>query len=83
MSSNGIVNKGVAEWIRWIIIVAINVIIMVVSIMLAYGTLDKRITILEVRQEKKIDGVILEQKLQQWKHDIVEEIKEAIKNNNN
>ena len=79
VKNNGVIDN-LGEWVRWIIAVAINVIIMVVAIMTAYGSLDKRVTILEVKQEKKIDGVLLEQKLNEWKKEIVHEIKEAIKN---
>ncbi|MBK7979250.1 MAG: hypothetical protein IPK06_04405 [Ignavibacteriae bacterium] len=70
--------KENAEWIRWVILLVINVMIIVSSVILAYGSLDKRVTVLETRQEKNIDGEELQKQLKAWKNEIIEQMKEEI-----
>lgn len=64
-----------AEWIRWGILLVVNIILIVSSILMAYGSLDKRVTVLETKQEAKIDGETLQIQLKLWKNEIISEIK--------
>lgn len=70
--------KESAEWIRWAILLVLNVMIIVSSVILAYGSIDKRVTVLETRQEKNIDGEELQKQLKAWKNEIIEQMKEEI-----
>ena len=69
-------NKKTLDWIKFVI----YIITLIVAVTLAYGQIDRRVTILEVKQEKKVDGEELQLKLKQWKNEIVVEIRNEIKN---
>ncbi len=62
------------EWVKWSISTLIQIILIVVSIVLAYGTLDKRITVIGAEQQRKVDGEELHKQLKQWKNEIINEI---------
>ena len=64
---------------KWWVNIIIQIVVYVVAVMVAYGTLDKRVTILETKQERKVDGEELQKQLKKWKDEIVLEVKEAIK----
>ena len=68
-------NRNTLDWIKF----AIYIITMVVSLTLAYGVLDRRVTILEVTQERKVDGEQLQLLLKQWKDEIIQEIRREVK----
>ena len=69
---------------KWWVNIIIQIVVYVVAVMVAYGTLDKRLTTVEVKQEAKVDGERLERQLNQVKDDIIKEMKkelEELKNN--
>jgi len=72
--------KNNGEWTRWLIAIFINVLIIVASIIMAYGNLDKRLVVVETRQEQKVDGERMQMLLKVWKDEIIKEIKTELKN---
>lgn len=62
-------------WTSLLIQIAIYIISTVIAVMTAYGSLDKRLTTVEVKQESKVDGERLERQLNIVKNDIIKEMK--------
>lgn len=62
-------------WLRDVI----YIIILIISVIMAYGMLDKRITVVETEQKYKISRQELYNKLDELKKDLLDEIK-SLKN---
>lgn len=68
--------KNTSEWIK----IAMQFIFYVIMIVVAYGALDKRVTVLETKQETYVNGENLQKMLKEWKTEIVKEMKEEFRN---
>ncbi len=64
------------EWIKWSITTLIQIILIAVSVVMAYSSLDKRVAIIEAEQHHKVDGEELQKRLKEWKNEIISEIKQ-------
>jgi hypothetical protein len=72
------IKKRFDEWIRWGVMLALSLFFAYAGATTVVNALDKRVTIIETRQEQKVDKVLLEQKLKEWKDEIIKEVKDQI-----
>ncbi|MBU1096843.1 MAG: hypothetical protein KKB34_10215 [Bacteroidetes bacterium] len=72
------IKKRFDEWIRWGVMLGLSLFFAYAGATTVVNALDKRVTIIETRQEQKVDKVLLEQKLKEWKDEIIKEVKDQI-----
>jgi hypothetical protein len=76
-------NKESGQWMRWMIVIFVDIIIVIVSVILAFASLDNRLVVVETKQEQKVDGERMQIMLKDWKDEIINEIKGELKNMGN